>query len=74
MSSNFECIKTSEYLLSLTEEEQIKVLTDHLSKLKNDLAKLEDPAFKDSTGQDGELEKAQIQLLINKIETLLSQI
>ncbi len=67
-------IKTSEYLLSLKEEEQINVLTAHLSKLKNDLAKFEPPAFKDSTGKDGDLEKAQLQLLINIIENLLSQI
>ncbi len=67
-------IKTSEYLLSLKEEEQIKVLAVHLSKLKNDLAKFDSPAFEDSTGKDGDLEKAQLQLLINIIENLLSQI
>ena len=67
-------IRTSEYLLSLKEEEQIKVLTAHLSKLKNDLAKLEDPALKNAIGKGGEVEKAQLQLLINIIETLLSQI
>ncbi len=67
-------IKTSEYLLSLKEKEQIEVLTSHLSKLKNDLAKLEDPAIVDSTGKDDEVEKAQLQLLINIIGNLLSQI
>lgn len=67
-------IKTSEYLLSLKEEEQIKVLAAQLSKLKNDLAKFEPPALKNSTGKDGDLEKAQLQLLINIIENLLSQI
>lgn len=67
-------IKTSEYLLSLKEEEQIKVLAVHLSKLKNDLAKFAPAAFEDSTGKDGDLEKAQLQLLINIIENLLSQI
>ena len=67
-------IKTSDYLLSLKEEEQIKVLTVHLLKLKNDLATLENPAFQDSVGKGGEVEKAQLQLLINIIENLLSQI
>ncbi len=67
-------IKTSEYLLSLKEKEQIEVLTAHLSKLKNDLAKLEDPALKDSIGKGGEVGKAQLQLLANIIENLLSQI
>jgi cytochrome c553 len=67
-------IKTSEYLLSLKEEEQIKVLTAHLSKLKNDLAILEDPAIVDSISNGDEVEKAQLQLLINIIGNLLSQI
>jgi len=67
-------IKTSEYLLSLKEEEQIKVLTAHLSKLKNDLAILEDPAIVDSISKGDEVEKAQLQLLINIIGNLLSQI
>jgi len=67
-------IKTSKYLLSLKEEEQIKVLTAQLSKLKNDLAKLEDPVLRDSIGKGGEVEKAQLQLLITIIENLLSQI
>jgi len=67
-------IKTSEYLLSLKEKEQIEFLTAHLSKLKNDLAKLEDPAIVDSTGKGDEVEKAQLQLLINIIGNLLSQI
>jgi predicted double-glycine peptidase len=67
-------IRTSEYLLSLKEEEQIKVLTVHLSKLKNDLAILEDPALKNSIAKSDEVEKAQLQLLINIIENLLSQI
>jgi hypothetical protein len=67
-------IKTSEYLLSLKEKEQIEVLTAHLSKLKNDLVKIEDPAIVDSTGKGDEVEKAQLQLLINIIGNLLSQI
>jgi len=67
-------IETSEYLLSLKEEEQIKVLTAHLSKLKNDLAILEDPAIVDSISKGDEVEKAQLQLLINIIGNLLSQI
>ena len=67
-------IKTSKYLLSLKEEEQINVLTAHLLKLKNELATLENPALKDSIGKGGEVEKAQLQLLSNIIENLLSQI
>ncbi len=67
-------IKTSKYLLSLNEKEQIKILTTHLSKLKNVLAKLEDPVLKDSIGKGGEVGKAQLQLLTNIIENLLSQI
>jgi len=67
-------IKTSDYLLSLTKKEQIAVLSAQLANLKKDRAKLENPAFRGSIGKGGDIEKTQLQLLIDIVENLLSQI
>ena len=62
-------IETSQYLLSLPESQQIKVLNTHLEHLKEDLAKYGDS----SDGYDDTI-RAQLQLLIQVIENLLSQV
>jgi hypothetical protein len=67
-------IKTSDYLLSLTEKEQIAVLSSQLANLKKDREKLKNPAFRDFIGKGGDIEETQLQLLIDIIESLLSQI
>jgi len=67
-------IKTSDHLLSLPEEKQIEVLTTHLENLKKDFAKYENPASGGSIRKDNDIDKTQLQILIQIIEGLLSQI
>ncbi len=67
-------IETSEYLLSLPKDKQIEVLRKYLEDLKEDLAKYEDPTVQDPNGKDDDIDKAQLQILIDVIEGLLSQI
>ncbi len=62
-------IITSQHLLSLPESQQIKVLNTHLEYLKAGLAKHGDS----SDGNDDAI-KAQLQLLIQVTENLLSQV
>ncbi|MBW2144851.1 MAG: hypothetical protein JRG75_10720 [Deltaproteobacteria bacterium] len=67
-------IKTSNHLLSLSEEKQIEVLTTHLKNLKKDSAKYESPAFETPNGQSDDIDRMQLQILIQVIEGLLNQI
>lgn len=67
-------LKLSEYLLSLDKNKQAEVLTTQLSNLKKDLAKLKNPILMGSIGQGGDIQTTQLQLLINVVENLLSQI
>ena len=67
-------IRTSQYLLSLPKDKQIEVLTEHLENLKRDLARYADPTLQDSNGKDDNIDKAQLQILIEVTEALLSQI
>ena len=67
-------IRTSQYLLSLPKDKQIEVLRKHLEDLKEDLAKYEDPTVQDPNGKDDDIDKAQLQILIDVIGGLLSQI
>lgn len=67
-------VQASEYLLSLPEDEQIEVLTGHLNDLKTDLVQGEKPESPNSNGKNDDLDKAQLQVLIQVIEGLLSRI
>jgi hypothetical protein len=67
-------IKVSDHLLSLTEEKQIEILTEHLEDLKKDYSKYENPAPWDSNRQNNDIDKMQLQILIEVIEGLLSKI
>ena len=67
-------IRTSQYLLSLPEEEQIKVLSAQMESLKEDLARHEAIPSRDSAQTVDDVDKTQLQLLIQVIENLLSQI
>ena len=62
-------IEASQLLLSLPESQQIKVLNTHLEYLKEDLAK-----YGDSSDGNDDTIKAQLQLLIQVTENLLSQV
>jgi hypothetical protein len=67
-------ITTSKYLLALSEEEQVKVLANQLERLKEDLARHEALPSHDPVQDSDDLDKTQLQLLIQVIENLLSQI
>ena len=67
-------IRTSRYLLSLPKDKQIEVLTVHLENLKRDLARFVDPTLKDSDGKGDDIDKSQLQILIEITEGLLSHI
>ena len=62
-------IETSQHLLSLPESQQIKVLNTHLEYLKEGLAK-----HGDSSDDNDDTIKAQLQLLIQVTENLLTQV
>ncbi len=67
-------IRTSQYLLSLPEKEQIKVLSGQIERLKEDLARHEAIHSQDPAQKGDDIDKTQLQLLIQVIENLLSQI
>ena len=67
-------ITTSKYLLALSEEEQVKALANQLERLKADLARHEALPSHDPVQDSDDLDKTQLQLLIQVIENLLSQI
>jgi hypothetical protein len=67
-------IRTSKYLLSLPEEDQAKVLANQLERLRQDLARHEALPSRDSARGTDDVDKTQLQLLIQVIENLLSQI
>jgi len=67
-------IRTSQYLLSLPKDKQIEVLTEHLENLKRDLARFADPTLKDSNEKGDDIDKVQLQILIEVTEGLLSHI
>ena len=67
-------IRTSKYLLSLSEEDQAEVLKNQLERLKEDLDRLEALPSHGSTQASDELDRTQLQLLIQVTENLLAQI
>ncbi len=67
-------ITTSKSLLALSEEEQVKVLANQLERLKEDLARHEALPSYDPDQDSEDVDKTQLQLLIQVIENLLSQI
>ena len=74
MQSGEVNIRTSQYLLSLPKDKQIEVLRKHLEDLKEDLAKYEDSTLQDSKGKGDDIDKAQLQILIEVTEGLLSHL
>jgi hypothetical protein len=67
-------IRTSQYLLSLPKDKQIEVLTEHLENLKRDSARFADPTLQDPNGKGDDIDKAQLQILIEVTEGLLSHL
>ena len=67
-------VELSGYLLSLTENKQKEVLTEHLVNLKKDLSEYEGPgSFRTDSGED-QTNKVQLQVALQVIEGLLAQI
>ncbi len=67
-------IKTSKDLLSLSEDKQIEALTIQLENLKKDFAKCQDSSASSSISQTEDVEKMQLQLLIQVIEGMISKV
>jgi hypothetical protein len=67
-------LKISKYLLSLSEDKQVEVLTKQMERLKEDSAKYEPSASLDSNSQKENIDKMQLQVLLQVIDGMLSQI
>ncbi len=67
-------VETTTYLLSLPQHQQKEVLTEHLENLRKDYAKYERPPGGYGQGKDFAVNKAQLELLIQVTESLLSQV
>ena len=67
-------IETSKYLLSLSEKNKIEVLANQLENLKKDYSKCVGTISKGSKNQQDDVDKMQLQILIQVIESMLSQI
>ena len=67
-------VKTTQYLLSLPEERQIQVLSAQLDRLKKDFEGYDTPAYQGTKTRNAEMEKMQLQVLIQVIEGQLDQI
>jgi len=74
MQSGQVDIKTSKSLLSLSENKQIEVLKIQLEDLKKDFAECSASSTQGSNSQGKDVEKMQLQILIQVIEGMLSQI
>jgi hypothetical protein len=67
-------LKISKYLLSLSEDKQVEVLTKQMESLKEDFTKCEPSASPDSNSQKENIDKMQLQVLLQVIDGMLSQI
>lgn len=67
-------LKISKQLLSLSEDNQVEVLSKQLDILKKDFEKYETFASPDSNDQKEPIDKMQLEVLIQVIEGMLSQI
>ena len=67
-------LKISKQLLSLSEDKQVEVLSKQLDTLKKDFEKYEASASLDSNNQKEPIDKMQLEVLIQVIEGMLSQI
>jgi hypothetical protein len=67
-------LKISKYLLSLPEDKQVEVLTKQKERLEEDFAKHEPSASPDSNSQKENIDKMQLQVLLQVIDGMLSQV
>ena len=67
-------VVVSKYLLSLSENKQREVLTEHLDRLTIDLALCERSEPAAVRSQEKEISKTQLRLMIQVVEGLLAQI
>ena len=67
-------LKISKQLLSFSEDKQIDVLSNQLERLKKDFEKYEGSASLNSNNQNEAIDRMQLQVLIQVIEGMLSQI
>jgi len=67
-------VETTKYLLSLPQHKQREVLTEHLENLRKDYAKYQHPSLGFVQGKAFAVNKAQLELLIQVTEGLLSQV
>jgi len=67
-------LKISKHLLSLSEDKQVEALTKQMERLKEDFAKYEASTSPGSNNQKENIDKMQLQVLMQVIEGLLSQI
>ncbi len=67
-------VETTKYLLSLPRHKQIEILTEHLKELRRDHAKYEHPSVGFVQSKHFAVNKAQLELLIQVTEGLLSQV
>ncbi len=74
MQSGQVNIKTSKYLLSLSEDKQIETLSTNLKNLKKDFSEQGNAASANSKYQKDDMETMQLQILIQVIEGMLSQV
>ena len=67
-------VEASQHLLSLPGERQIEVLTAHLTDLRKDLERVETLCLEEAEREGAEIHRAQLRILIQVIEGLLSRI
>ena len=67
-------LRISKHLLSLSEDKQVEALTKQMERLKEDYAKCEASAAPGSNNQKENVDSMQLQVLMQVIEGLLSQI
>ena len=67
-------LKISKQLLSLSEDKQFEVLSKQLDALKKDFENYESSASTDSNNQKKPIDKMQLEVLIQVVEGMLSQI
>ena len=67
-------VETTKYLLSLPRHTQIEVLTEHLENLRKDYLIYKNPSPGFVRSKEFAINKAQLELLIQVTEGLLSQV
>ena len=67
-------LKISKHLLSLSEDKQVEILTKQMKRLEEDFERYEASASSGSNNQKENIDKMQLQVLMQVIDGMLSQI